>query len=566
MRGFLQASAVATVGLAIGLPSARAGEECGDVKIESVAVTDAPKIDGRGDDPVWAHARATRVKVREVSGAREGRSPPVIVKSVRTVTHIYFLVSWADPTKDATHKTWVWNTENKAYEQGNDLEDVLALTFEHTGVFDADMLSGVEAVWDVWQWKAARTDPAGYAMDKIHRFSKTKPAGKAKSFRARDRSTIWISRPEDEGGSPQKSQPAPGEHKGDRVPKYVVGTPSGSAADVRAKGVWKDGRWTVELSRKLATGYADDTTLDASRTYRIGLAVFDREEDIHHTASDVVELTFVPPLPTARIEEITGVKGTLKNGEFKIAVPQHDLNVAIDGFAIIPPMGTTSWVVFMPMGDQAMIMGDVVLLEHEFLPVQRVLMDSGLTITAIHNHFLRDTPKVMFMHLAGKGEPLALAHSVRKVLDKVTELRRARGLVARERTVSSTLDPDALSLILGHTGKAKAGVYKVVVGRPDVDLRDMGIPVTAFSGFNTWMAFQGSAEKAAVAGDFTMLAPEVAPVIQALVSNGIEVTAVHNHMVHEQPRVFFLHFWGVGSAKQLARGLRAALDRQKKAR
>ena len=102
MRGFLQAFAVATVGLAIGLPSARAGEECGDVKIESVAVTDAPKIDGRGDDPVWAHARATRVKVREVSGAREGRSPPVIVKSVRTVTHIYCLGSWADPTKAAT--------------------------------------------------------------------------------------------------------------------------------------------------------------------------------------------------------------------------------------------------------------------------------------------------------------------------------------------------------------------------------------------------------------------------------------------------------------------------------
>ena len=268
-------------------------------------------------------------------------------------------------------------------------------------------------------------------------------------------------------------------------------------------------------------------------------------------------------LPVSKIEEVIGIKGTLKDGEFKIAVPQDDLDVVVDGFRIIPPMGTTSWVVFMPTGTGAMIMGDLVLLEDEFAPVEKVLIDGGLTITAIHNHFLRDKPKVMFMHLGGSGDPIDLAKGVRAALDKIAELRRSKGLTPEKRSVTSSFDTKALEEILGHSGKTKAGVYKVVVGRPDVGLREHGIPVTTFSGFNTWAAFQGTAEKAAVAGDFTMLAGEVAPVIKALTSHGIEVTAVHNHMVTEEPRVFFLHYWGVGPAEDLVRGLRAALDAQK---
>ena len=271
-----------------GWVTADADEE-GRVRVDSVPVTEAPDIDGRDSDLAWSLARGSRITVREVAGNQKGRSRQVILKSVRTASHIYFLVSWADTTRDATHKTWVWNAEKKAYEQGSDREDVLALAFEHTGTFNADMLSGVEAVWDVWQWKAARTDPAGHAMDKTHRFGKAKPAGKAKSFPARDGSTIWIARPEDDGASSQESRPAPKEHKGDRVPKYVAGTPSGSAADVRAKGVWKDGRWTVEFARKLSTGHADDAVLDG-KTYRMGLAVFDRAEHVHHSRSEVIEL------------------------------------------------------------------------------------------------------------------------------------------------------------------------------------------------------------------------------------------------------------------------------------
>lgn len=273
--------------------------EAGGEKVESIAVTKAPEINGRGNDEAWSYTRGTRVMVREVSGDRKGRTTPVAIKSVRTATHIYFLISWADATRDATHKTWVWNTEKKAYQQGSDREDVFALAFEHTGIFNADMLSGVEAVWDVWQWKAARTDPAGYAMDKTHRFTKTKPEGKTKSFKTRNGSQIWISRPEDEGESPEKSQPAPAAHRGDRVSKYVVGKPSGSAADVHAKGIWQDGRWTVEFARKLSTGHADDTAFDISKTYRMGVAVFDREEHIHHSPSELIQLIFVPASASA---------------------------------------------------------------------------------------------------------------------------------------------------------------------------------------------------------------------------------------------------------------------------
>ncbi len=264
----------------------------GDINVEAVLVTKAPNIDGFGNDEAWSHAPSTRVMVEEVSGIQKGQSAPVTIKAVRTATHLYFLVSWTDSTRNDTHKTWVWNAKKKVYQQGSDHEDVLALAFEHTGVFDPDMLSGIEAVWDMWHWKAARTNPAGYAMDKTHHYTKSKPAGKAESFDARHGDTIWIARPEDEGGSPQKSQPAPKNHQGDRIPKYVVGKPSGSAADIRAKGNWQHGHWTVEFARRLSTGHLDDTTFDTNRTYQMGIAVFDSEEHEDHSSSGMITLIF----------------------------------------------------------------------------------------------------------------------------------------------------------------------------------------------------------------------------------------------------------------------------------
>lgn len=269
-----------------------------------------------------------------------------------------------------------------------------------------------------------------------------------------------------------------------------------------------------------------------------------------------------PPLDTALIERVMGMKGKSNGGEYKITVPQNDLRIMVDDFRIIPAMGLGTWVAFTPAEKGAMIMGDLVLTEADLKPVQQEVIRQGLTITAIHNHFVRNHPNVMFMHIGGQGHTGAMAEKAKSVLDKIKESRGgdpSKGTAPPE-DVPNTLDTQLLDGILGHTAEMSRGVYKYTIGRPDVALHEHGVPVTAFMGFNTWAAFQGSPEQAAVAGDFTMLADEVAPVIKALVEHGIEVVAVHNHMVHEQPRIFFLHYWGTGNAARLAEGLRAALD------
>lgn len=258
--------------------------------------------------------------------------------------------------------------------------------------------------------------------------------------------------------------------------------------------------------------------------------------------------------------------GKEEDGQFKITVPQNDLNVMVDGFRIIPPMGLGSWVAFAPTSGGAMIMGDIVVTEKDLKPVQQEIVKQGLTVTAIHNHFVRNEPDVMYVHIGGSGDERTLAQSVKAVLKKVTEIRGANPADANAATVENTLDTSMIDSILGFSGSMNNGVYKITIGRPDVDLKEHGAPVSTFMGFNTWASWQGIPEKAAVAGDFTMLADEVAPVIKALVENGIEVVAVHNHMVHEDPRIFFLHYWGIGPSDKLAKGLRAALDRTAVAR
>jgi len=271
----------------------------------------------------------------------------------------------------------------------------------------------------------------------------------------------------------------------------------------------------------------------------------------------------LPDLDTGLIENITGITGTLINGEYKIAIPQSNLTVSVDGFEIIPPMGLTSWAGFTPSAAGAMVMGDFVVLEDEVEAVEEVVITGGLNITALHNHFIRDDPKVMFMHIHGMGPTEDLARGVRGVIEKVKELREEKGLMDQTKNVDSSFETQTIDTILGHIGSYNSGVYKVTVGRPDVSLTDHDVKVSTFLGFNTWMAFQGSDDNAAVAGDFVMLANEIEPVIKALVSNGIEVVALHNHMVNEIPRVFFLHFWGVGSVEELANALKSGLDQTK---
>lgn len=266
-------------------------------------------------------------------------------------------------------------------------------------------------------------------------------------------------------------------------------------------------------------------------------------------------------LDIATIEKITGMKGVEKNGEYKITVPQNDLNVVVDGFKIIPPMGLGSWTAFTPCGDTAMLMGDIILTETDLAPVQQEVIKQGLAITAIHNHFVRNHPNVMYMHIDGRGKAADLAANVKAVFEKIKQVRGKNPGTAPKDSVINTLNIPALDAIMGTKGELSQGVYKYTIGRPDITLKEHGIGVSSFLGFNTWAAWQGSSEHAAVCGDFTMLENEVQPVIKTLIENGIEVVAVHNHMVHEKPKIFFLHYWGIGAAGKLAKGLKSALDK-----
>jgi hypothetical protein len=265
-------------------------------------------------------------------------------------------------------------------------------------------------------------------------------------------------------------------------------------------------------------------------------------------------------LDIAAIERITGMKGVEKNGEYKITVPQHDLKIVVDGFKIIPPMGLGSWAAFTPCGDSAMVMGDIILTENDLKPVQQEVIKQGFAITAIHNHFVRNRPNVMYMHIDKSADVTTLSNGVKAIFDKVKAVRGKDPKAEKADSVASSLNIALLDSIIGYKGESAKGVYKYTIGRPDIQLLEHGIPVSTFMGFNTWAAWQGTPERAAVAGDFTMVENEVAPVIKALVENGIEVVAVHNHMVHENPRIFFLHYWGVGNAEKLANGLKAALQ------
>jgi hypothetical protein len=270
----------------------------------------------------------------------------------------------------------------------------------------------------------------------------------------------------------------------------------------------------------------------------------------------------IAQVDSALIEKVTGMKGKGNKGEYKITIPQNDLDVTVDGFKIIPAMGLGTWIAFTPTANGAMIMGDIIVTETDLKPVQQEVIKQGLTITAIHNHFVRNHPNVMYMHIDGSGKTDSMAAKAKAVLDKVKEVRGgdpAKG-TASSGDVANALDTKTLDDIIGGKAEMSKGVYKYTIGRPDVRLTEHDVAISTFLGFNTWAAFQGSPDKAAVAGDFTMLENEVAPVIKSLVENGIEVVAVHNHMVHEKPKIFFLHYWGTGNAVQLAKGLRAALN------
>ena len=260
--------------------------------IVSVRATNAPVLDGDGRDAAWKSARETKAVAKGVFPTNESKSTEVAIRSVHTDTHVYFLVRWRDETRDdRAQKPFAWDSAKNAYVEGPEREDMFALAFEHTGPFTADMLSPEEAIWDVWHWKAARTGPQGFAMDRTHRYTRQQWEGKGRSHKARDGQPIWITRVEDAGDTVEKKQAAPAARAGDEVPQYLPGTPTGSAADVRAKATWSDGWWTLELERKLDTGHPDDTAFDLKRTYKMAVSTHDRTGDMDK-ASGVIDLSF----------------------------------------------------------------------------------------------------------------------------------------------------------------------------------------------------------------------------------------------------------------------------------
>ena len=265
-------------------------------------------------------------------------------------------------------------------------------------------------------------------------------------------------------------------------------------------------------------------------------------------------------LDPAVIERLTGVApkpDPAEPGVLKVSVPRRDVAITAAGVRMTPPQGLTSWAAFKPAGTQAMVMGDMVVLDGQVGTVMSAALDAGLEVTALHNHFLGETPRVMFMHVGGMGDLAALAGAVGKVLAalRTPAPSPAPTLLDPART---TLHPAHIDGILGHKGQLADGVYRVVIGRSGTM---HGHAIGAAMGVNTWAAFAGSDDDAVVDGDFAMLETELQGVLRALRGAGIEVVAIHNHMTGDEPRLVFLHYWGRGPTETLARGLRAGLDR-----
>ncbi len=267
-------------------------------------------------------------------------------------------------------------------------------------------------------------------------------------------------------------------------------------------------------------------------------------------------------LNTARIEELTHLKGKLneKEGVFKVTYPRSDLNVVSNGVKITPAMGLTAWTSFVKMGNHVMVMGDIVMTEGQVNDVMSVALNNSLEVTALHNHFFGDTPKIMFMHISGMGDEEKLASAVGAVFDTLKSTTTNKFQSAALDPAKTKLDPKKIDEVMGTSGELNSGVYKLTIGRTT---KMSGQSVGNGMGVNTWAAFVGSDRKAVVDGDFAMLESELQNVLKTLRKNNINIVAIHNHMTTEDPRLVFLHFWGICSTIDLAKGLKAALDTQK---
>ena len=285
-------------------------------------------------------------------------------------------------------------------------------------------------------------------------------------------------------------------------------------------------------------------------TVGIGLVAFARQDD---------------NLDPERITSASGTKATVTDdGVVRIAWPRKDVPVRVDGVALKPFAGLGSWAAFTKATHGAMVMGDTVVFQDEVTPAMDAAFAHGLEVTGLHNHFFYDEPKVYFMHVGGQGEPEKLAAGIKAVWDAVKKVRAAdaKPAIAFEEIgpEADEADQKMIEEVLGHKGQAQDGVVKVTIGREGMM---HGVRVGGSMGLTTWAAFSGGQAHAVVDGDFIMSAAEVQVVLRALRKAKIHIVALHNHMVGEQPAYYFTHFWGKGPARELAQGLRSALDAQK---
>jgi hypothetical protein len=254
-----------------------------------------------------------------------------------------------------------------------------------------------------------------------------------------------------------------------------------------------------------------------------------------------------------------GKQGDYKDKVLKVNIPRNDLSVTVATVKTPTPFGFGGWIAMTKgTGGMDVMMGDLVLLQDEVNPVMSALLDNGLDATALHNHFFWEEPRIFYLHVHGHGKPADLVRQVKPALDLIG-MGTSRPTASPAAPAAPTIDTAKIAQIVGHQGEQTGAVYKITVGRDDLKLMEMGAPINARMGLNTWAAFVGTNDNAAIAGDVAMLANEVQPVLKSLRKNGIDVVAIHHHMTTTQPTIYFLHYWGTGPAEKLATSFKAAL-------
>ncbi len=263
------------------------------------------------------------------------------------------------------------------------------------------------------------------------------------------------------------------------------------------------------------------------------------------------------PADYQEVLKTVGKSGDYKQNVLKVNIPRNDLHITIADYPVPTPFGFGGWFA-LTKGDDGtdVMMGDLVLLEDEVNPVMSALLDHGLEVTALHNHFFWGKPQVYFMHVHGHGKAVDLANEIKPALDLIGHATPS----SSSAPAKSTLDTAAIAKIVGHEGEQNGAVYKITLGRDDLTVKEMGATINSRMGLNTWAAFVGTNEDAAVAGDVAMLESEITPTLKALRAHGLDVVAIHHHMLNTKPTIIFLHYWGRGPANKLAIGFKAALD------